>query len=86
MADALRGSRDAAEYKPVVLGLIFLKYISDPSTYVFTKTDLQRNLFRFPALRLRISASWARPTSIKFSLLATPGFGGSTKCASRVAT
>src|SRR5256712_8528355 len=29
MADGLRGSMDAAEYKHVVLGLIFLKYISD---------------------------------------------------------
>ncbi len=29
MADALRSSMDAAEYKHVVLGLIFLKYISD---------------------------------------------------------
>ncbi|MCY3819248.1 MAG: class I SAM-dependent DNA methyltransferase, partial [Gammaproteobacteria bacterium] len=29
MADALRGSTDAAEYKHVVLGLLFLKYISD---------------------------------------------------------
>lgn len=29
MANALRGSMDAAEYKHVVLGLIFLKYISD---------------------------------------------------------
>jgi type I restriction enzyme M protein len=28
-ADALRGSMDAAEYKHTVLGLIFLKYISD---------------------------------------------------------
>jgi len=28
-ADALRGSMDAGEYKHVVLGLIFLKYISD---------------------------------------------------------
>jgi hypothetical protein len=28
-ADALRGSMDAADYKHVVLGLIFLKYISD---------------------------------------------------------
>ena len=28
-ADALRGAMDAAEYKHVVLGLIFLKYISD---------------------------------------------------------
>ena len=29
MADTLRGSMDAAEYKHVVLGLILLKYISD---------------------------------------------------------
>lgn len=29
MADALRGSMDTAEYKHVVLGLIFLKYVSD---------------------------------------------------------
>lgn len=29
MADTLRGSMDAAEYKHVVLGLLFLKYISD---------------------------------------------------------
>ena len=29
MADTLRGNMDAAEYKHVVLGLVFLKYISD---------------------------------------------------------
>lgn len=29
MADALRGGMDAAEYKHVALGLLFLKYISD---------------------------------------------------------
>ena len=29
MADTLRGSMDAGEYKHVVLGLLFLKYISD---------------------------------------------------------
>ena len=28
-ADALRGSMDASEYRNVVLGLIFLKYVSD---------------------------------------------------------
>jgi len=31
-ADALRGQVDAAEYKHVVLGLLFLKYISIPSS------------------------------------------------------
>ena len=30
-ADKLRGNMDAAEYKHVVLGVIFLKYISDAS-------------------------------------------------------
>ena len=29
MADALRGSMEAAEYRHVALGLLFLKYISD---------------------------------------------------------
>ena len=29
MADKLRGSMDSSEYKNVVLGLLFLKYISD---------------------------------------------------------
>ena len=29
MADALRNNMDAAEYKHVVLGILFLKYISD---------------------------------------------------------
>ena len=28
-ADKLRGNMDAAEYKHVALGLIFLKYVSD---------------------------------------------------------
>lgn len=28
-ADELRGSMDASEYRNVVLGLIFLKYVSD---------------------------------------------------------
>ncbi|MBN1475127.1 type I restriction-modification system subunit M N-terminal domain-containing protein, partial [Candidatus Sumerlaeota bacterium] len=29
MADKMRGHMDAADYKHVVLGLIFLKYVSD---------------------------------------------------------
>ena len=40
MADTLRGSMDAAEYKHVVLGLIFLKYVSDAFEEARAKLDL----------------------------------------------
>ena len=39
MADALRGSMDAAEYKHVVLGLIFLKYISDAFEEMYARLE-----------------------------------------------
>ncbi|CAC9961469.1 Type I restriction-modification system, DNA-methyltransferase subunit M (EC 2.1.1.72) [uncultured Gammaproteobacteria bacterium] len=38
-ADKLRKNIDAAEYKNVVLGLIFLKYISDSFSELYTKLD-----------------------------------------------
>jgi type I restriction enzyme M protein len=41
-ADALRGSMDAAEYKHVVLGLIFLKYISDAFEEQHARLDAER--------------------------------------------
>ena len=43
MADALRGSMDAAEYKHVVLGLIFLKYISDAFEEAYVKLEAERD-------------------------------------------
>ena len=43
MADTLRGSMDAAEYKHVVLGLIFLKYISDAFEEVYAELDAARD-------------------------------------------
>ena len=43
MADALRGSMDAAEYKHVVLGLIFLKYISDAFEDAYAKLEAERD-------------------------------------------
>ena len=43
MADALRGSMDAAEYKHVVLGLIFLKYISDAFEEAHVKLEAERD-------------------------------------------
>ncbi len=42
MADTLRGSMDAAEYKHVVLGLIFLKYISDAFEEVHARLEEER--------------------------------------------
>src|SRR5436305_4592783 len=41
-ADALRGQVDAAEYKHVVLGLLFLKYISD--SFQSRRDELQAEL------------------------------------------
>ena len=41
-ADALRSNIDAAEYKHVVLGLIFLKYISDAIEEQHAKLDADR--------------------------------------------
>jgi len=39
-ADKLRSNMDAAEYKHVVLGLIFLKYVSDSFNLVYEKLQL----------------------------------------------
>ena len=44
MADTLRGSMDAAEYKHVALGLIFLKYISDAFVEARAKLEANRHL------------------------------------------
>jgi type I restriction enzyme M protein len=41
-ADKLRGSMDAAEYKHFVLGLVFLKYVSD--AFVERREELEREL------------------------------------------
>lgn len=41
-ADALRNNMDAAEYKHVVLGLIFLKYISDAFSEQYAKLEAER--------------------------------------------
>jgi type I restriction enzyme M protein len=43
MADALRGSMDAAEYKHVVLGLVFLKYISDAFEEAYASLEAERD-------------------------------------------
>ncbi len=44
VADALRNNMDAAEYKHIVLGLIFLKYISDAFEEQHAKLEMDRAL------------------------------------------
>src|SRR5512136_1495423 len=41
-ADALRSNMDAAEYKHIVLGLLFLKYISDAFEEQHARLDAER--------------------------------------------
>src|SRR6478672_5267590 len=41
-ADALRNNMDAAEYKHVVLGLIFLKYVSDAFEAMHGELETQK--------------------------------------------
>ena len=47
-ADKMRSNMDAAEYKHVVLGLIFLKYISDTFNEVHTILETQKEDFSDP--------------------------------------
>lgn len=75
-ADALRNNMDAAEYKHVVLGLIFLKYISDrsrPSTPSSTRSAIRArtrktrtNTARYPSsgFRRKRAGSTSRPTRL----------------------
>lgn len=42
-ADKMRNNMDAAEYKHVVLGLIFLKYISDAFTEVYEQLKKEKD-------------------------------------------
>jgi len=56
-ANKLRGHLDAAEYKHVVLGLIFLKYLSDAFQEVYE--ELKKN----PTLILRIETNILPETS-----------------------
>jgi type I restriction-modification system DNA methylase subunit len=51
-ADALRNNMDAAEYKHVVLGLIFLKYISDAVEAMHAELDAQRGEGRIRRIRM----------------------------------
>ena len=54
-ADALRNNMDAAEYKHVVLGLIFLKYISD--AFEAKHTELKAQKAQGPIRRTRMNTA-----------------------------
>ena len=57
-ADKMRGHMDAAEYKHVVLGLIFLKYISDSFQAKYDElATMQKKDFTDPEDRDEYSAS-----------------------------
>jgi type I restriction enzyme M protein len=61
-ADKQRGHMDAAEYKHVVLGLIFLKYISDAFNELYQKLEQKSTLTRKngTSTLLRISSGFPK--------------------------
>lgn len=52
-ADKLRSNMDAAEYKHVVLGLIFLKYVSDSFTEL-TRISVKSLMLQWRLLRKKM--------------------------------
>jgi type I restriction enzyme M protein len=80
-ADALRSNMDAAEYKHVVLGLIFLKYISDAFEEYHAKLEAERDSGADPEYRDEYKAArifWV-PKEARWSFLKAnarqPGIG-----------
>lgn len=70
-ADALRNNMDAAEYKHVVLGLIFLKYISDAFNEHYAKLEAERAQGADPEDRdeyLALNIFWV-PTEARWDYL-----------------
>jgi|ERR1022692_75542 type I restriction-modification system DNA methylase subunit len=69
-ADKLRGHMDASEYKHVVLGLIFLKYISD--AFEERHAELQKEKHADPEDRDEYAGAnvfWVGPRSANASVL-----------------
>ena len=69
-ADALRGQVDAAEYKHVVLGLLFLKYISD--SFESRRQQLKAELEKDGIMVSSSNPCWRAATSTRPS-----GYSGS---------
>jgi hypothetical protein len=70
-ANALRGSMDAAEYKHVVLGLIFLKYISDAKVIFVPQRSSHHPQAHLRRLR-GAPRQAGRPNATRASVLRTP--------------
>ena len=63
-ADKLRSNMDAAEYKHVVLGLIFLKYVSDSFEDIYKELENDREHLSDPEDRdeyLSRNVFWVPP-------------------------
>jgi type I restriction enzyme M protein len=67
-ADALRSNMDAAEYKHVVLGLIFLKYLSDAFEEQHAKLEADRKGGADPAEYSAVNIFWV-PKEARWSNL-----------------
>ena len=80
-ADKLRGNLDAAEYKHVVLGLIFLKYISD--AFEEKHAELQKEKGADPEDRDEYTAEnifWVPPEARWHICKAAPKTRSSASC------
>ena len=63
-ADKLRNNMDAAEYKHVVLGLIFLKYISDKFDDIYKKLEAEKHADpEDPEEYRALNAFWVSPNA-----------------------
>ena len=75
-ANALRGNMDAAEYKHVVLGLIFLKYVSDAFEETHAQLEAERHEGADPEHPRRIQGP-KHPLGAARGPLGTPPVRGS---------
>ena len=75
-ADKLRKNMDAAEYKHIVLGLIFLKYISDAFEELYQSLVAQKAAKRLPGAGRAVNedhgSSVAAPMVASFALAKEP--------------